>query len=49
MQPILPEIWAPEGATANQITVVYSSSALGDCFTGAVGSKLNADNFVLNY
>ena len=49
MQPILPEVWAPGGATANQITVVYSSSALGDYFTGAIGSELNADNFVLNY
>ncbi len=49
MQPIAPEIWAPAGSTANQITVVYSSSALGDYFTGAIGSELNADNFVLNY
>ncbi len=49
MQPIAPEIWAPEGSTANQITVVYTSSALGDFFTGAIGSELNADNFVLNY
>lgn len=49
MQPIPPEIWAPGGSIANQITVVYSSSALGDYFTGAIGSELNADNFVLNY
>ena len=49
MQPIAPEIWAPAGSIANQITVVYSSSALGDSFTGAIGSVLNADNFVLNY
>ena len=49
MQPIAPEIWAPAGSTANQITVVYSSSALGDYFTGAIGSELNADNFILNY
>ena len=49
MQPIAPEIWAPAGSTANQITVVYSSSALGDTFTGAIDSELNADNFVLNY
>ncbi len=49
MQPIAPEIWAPAGSIANQITVVYSSSALGDYFTGAIGSELNADNFVLNY
>ncbi len=49
MQPIPPEIWASAGSTANQITVVYSSSALGDYFTGAIGSELNADNFVLNY
>ncbi len=49
MQPITPEIWAPAGSVANQITVVYSSSALGDSFTGAIGSELNADNFVLNY
>jgi len=37
MQPIPPEVWAPAGSTANQITVVYSSSALGDYFTGAIG------------
>ena len=49
MQPIAPETWAPPGSSANQITVVYASSALGDTFTGAVGSELNADNFVLNY
>ncbi len=49
MQPIAPETWAPAGSIANQITVVYSSSALGDSFTGAIGSVLNADNFVLNY
>ncbi len=49
MQPIAPETWAPAGSIANQITVVYSSSALGDSFTGAIGSELNADNFVLNY
>lgn len=49
MQPIAPETWAPSGSTANQITVVYASSALGDSFTGAIGSELNADNFVLNY
>ncbi len=49
MQPIAPEIWAPAGSIANQITVVYTSSALGDYFTGAIGSELNADNLVLNY
>jgi hypothetical protein len=49
MQPIAPEIWAPEGAEVNQITVVYTSSALGDFFTGSIGSELKADNFVLNY
>jgi hypothetical protein len=49
MQPIAPETWAPDGATVNQITVVYTSSALGDSFTGAIGSVLNANNFVLNY
>jgi len=49
MQPIAPETWAPAGSTANQITVVYTSSALGDLFTGAIGSELNADNFVLIY
>jgi len=49
MQPIAPETWAPAGSSANQITVVYTASALGDSFTGAVGSELNADNLVLNY
>ena len=49
MQPIAPETWAPAGSAANQITVVYSSSSLGDHFTGAIGSELNANNFVLNY
>lgn len=49
MQPIAPETWAPAGSSVNQITVVYTSSALGDTFTGAIGSVLNADNFVLNY
>jgi hypothetical protein len=49
MQPIAPETWAPAGSTANQITVVYTSSALGDTFAGAIGSELNADNFVINY
>jgi hypothetical protein len=49
MQVIAPETWAPAGSSANQITVVYTSSALGDTFTGAIGSILNANNFVLNY
>jgi hypothetical protein len=49
IQPISPETWAPAGAVANQITVVYASSALGDSFTGAIGSVLNIDNLVLNY
>ncbi|MBD0401665.1 PCMD domain-containing protein [Flammeovirga sp. EKP202] len=31
------------------ILIVFSSSALGDTFTGAVGSKLDIDNLVLNY
>jgi hypothetical protein len=43
------ESWAPTGAVPNQITVVYTSSAKGDYFTGAIGSELKADNFVLNY
>jgi hypothetical protein len=49
MQPIAPETWAPAGSSANQITVVYSASALGDSFSGAIGSELNIDNLVLNY
>lgn len=49
VQPVAPEVWAAPGAIVNQITVVYASSALGDTFTGSIGSVLNVDNFVLNY
>ncbi|NME67619.1 PCMD domain-containing protein [Flammeovirga aprica] len=31
------------------ILIVFSSSALGDTFTGAIGSTLDIDNFKLNY
>ena len=43
------EIWGDPQATPTHITVVFSSSALGDFFTGAIGSELWVNNFELNY
>jgi hypothetical protein len=41
--------YAPSGTKPTHITVVFSSSALGDFFTGAIGSVLDVDDFVLIY
>ncbi len=41
--------YAPEGSKPTHITVVFSSSALGDFFTGAIGSVLEVDDFELIY
>ncbi len=41
--------YAPEGTKPTHVTVVFSSSALGDFFTGAIGSILEVDNFELIY
>jgi hypothetical protein len=43
------ETWADAGARPTHITVVFSSSALGDFFTGAIGSELWVNNFELVY
>ncbi|MDN3203885.1 PCMD domain-containing protein [Algoriphagus sp. C2-7] len=43
------ESWADPDATPTHITVVFSSSALGDFFTGAIGSELWVNNFELIY
>jgi hypothetical protein len=43
------ETWADPGARPTHITVVFSSSALGDFFTGAIGSELWVNNFELVY
>lgn len=43
------ESWAPAGTRPTHITVVFSSSALGDDFTGAIGSELWVNNFELIY
>lgn len=43
------ESWGNPDATPTHITVVFSSSALGDFFTGAVGSELLINNFELVY
>lgn len=41
--------YADAGATPTHITVVFSSSAKGDDFIGAIGSVLEVDNFTLIY
>ena len=41
--------YAVPGTKPTHITVVFSSSALGDFFTGSIGSVLEVDNFVLIY
>ena len=41
--------YAQDGSNPTHITVVYSSSALGDIFTGAIGSVLEVDDFELIY
>lgn len=41
--------YAEQGAKPTHISVVYSSSALGDLFTGAIGSTLEVDDFELLY
>jgi hypothetical protein len=43
------EIWGSLEETPTHITVVFSSSALGDFFTGAIGSELWVNNFELVY
>ncbi|WP_430812742.1 MULTISPECIES: PCMD domain-containing protein [unclassified Carboxylicivirga] len=43
------ESWGDPQATPTHITVVFSSSALGDFFTGAIGSELWVNNFELIY
>jgi hypothetical protein len=43
------ESWGDPQATPTHITVVFSSSALGDFFTGAIGSELWVNNFELVY
>ena len=41
--------YAEQGAKPTHISVVYSSSALGDLFTGAIDSTLEVDDFELLY
>jgi hypothetical protein len=43
------ESWGDSGDTPTHIVVVFSSSALGDFFTGAIGSELWVNNFELVY
>ncbi|MBO0322269.1 PCMD domain-containing protein [Muricauda sp. CAU 1633] len=43
------ETWASPDETPTHITVVFTSSALGDFFTGAIGSELWINNFELIY
>lgn len=43
------EVWGNPDDTPTHITVVFSSSALGDFFTGAIGSALSVNNFELLY
>jgi len=43
------ESWADPNDTPTHIIVVFSSSALGDFFTGAIGSELWVNNFELVY
>ena len=46
---IIVNCYAPSNSKPNQISVVFSSSAKGDLFTGAIGSQLDVNNFELNY
>ena len=43
------ESWGNVQDTPTHITIVFSSSALGDFFTGAIGSELWINNFELIY
>jgi hypothetical protein len=43
------ESWGDPNDTPTHIIVVFSSSALGDFFTGAIGSELWVNNFELVY
>ena len=43
------ESWGDPEARPTHITVVFSSSALGDFFTGAIGSELWVNDFLLIY
>lgn len=43
------EVWGDPNDPVTHITVVFSSSALGDFFTGAIGSELWVNNFELEY
>ena len=43
------ESWADPDERPTHITVVFSSSALGDFFTGAIGSELWVNDFELMY
>jgi hypothetical protein len=43
------ESWGNPDDTPTHIVVVFSSSALGDFFTGAIGSELTVNNFELIY
>ncbi|MCA0133321.1 PCMD domain-containing protein [Winogradskyella alexanderae] len=43
------EFWGNPSDTPTHITVVFSSSALGDFFTGAIGSELWINNLELIY
>jgi len=43
------ESWGNPQETPTHVTVVFSSSALGDFFTGAIGSELWVNNFELLY
>jgi hypothetical protein len=44
-----PDGYADPNTPPTHITVVFSSSALGDSFVGAIGSLLEVDNFLLVY
>jgi len=43
------EVWGNPDDLPTHITVVFSSSALGDFFKGAIGSELTVNNFELVY
>lgn len=43
------EIWGNANDTPTHVTVVFSSSALGDFFTGSIGSELWVNNFEFIY
>jgi len=43
------EAWGNPTETPTHVTVVFSSSALGDFFTGAIGSELTINNFEFVY